>query len=407
MPLCLRVFVLKNHPFVAALLLPIFAACLGRTTPTASPTALPGPTRTPVPLPPLPEGIVRPTLANPYFQTPEYGVQIFTWWNLENGTRDLDLVREMEFGWVKQIFAWRDMEQIEKGHYDWYRPDLIVGMVEEHGLKLLARIDHQPFWAQADGGAAPVPSAPPKNYQDFGDFCHVFADRYKGRIGAYEIWNEPNLSREWGNKPPNPAEYVQLLAACYIGIKAADPEAVVISAGLAPTATDDPEIAIPDDAFVRGMYEAGGADYFDVLGVHAAGYMNPPERDPAEVEADPALGYRFLTFRHVEDIRRIMVEHGDADKQIAITEMGWTTDPINSSYAWYAVTEQQQADYLVGAYRWAREHWDPWMGLMITIYMADPDWTEQNEQYWFALNRPSFPDPDLRPAYFALKEAEK
>lgn len=392
--------------FVASLLL-ILAACLGRTTPTPAPTPVPEPTSTPIPLPPLPEGIYHPTLSDPYFKTPEYGVQIFTWWDLENGTRDLDLVRDMGFGWVKQIFAWRDMEQIEKGHYDWYRPDLIVGMVEEHGLKLLARIDHQPFWAQEDGGATPLSSAPPKDDQDFGDFCRVFADRYRGRIGAYEIWNEPNLSREWGNKPPNPAEYVQLLAACYIGIKTADPDAVVISAGLAPTATDDGETAMPDDAFVRGMYQAGGADYFDVLGVHAAGYMNPPERDPADVEADPNLGYRFLTFRHVEDIRQIMVEYGDADKQIAITEMGWTTDPINSSYAWYAVTEQEQADYLVRAYQWAKANWDPWMGLMITIYMADPTWTEKNEQYWFAINRPSFPDPDLRPAYYALKEMEK
>lgn len=383
------------------LVIPGLLACLAAGLGLRRNTPAPG-TSTPSNAPtPAPVSIDR------YFKTPEYGLQIFTWWNLENGTRDLNLVREMGFGWVKQIFAWRDMEQIEKGHYDWYRPDLIVGMVEEHGLKLLVRIDHQPFWAQADGGAAPLASAPPNDPQDFGDFCRVFAGRYQGRIGAYEIWNEPNLSREWGDRPPDPAGYVQLLAACYTGIKAADPNAIVISAGLAPTATDDPEIAIPDDAFVRGMYEAGGAAYFDVLGVHAAGYMNPPERDPAEVEADPALGYRFLTFRHVEDIRRIMVEYGDAGKQVAITEMGWTTDPINVSYAWYAVSEQEQADYLVRAYRWARENWDPWMGLMVTIYMADPDWTEQNEQFWFAINRPSFPDPDLRPAYEALKEMDK
>ncbi len=44
---------------------------------------------------------------------------------------------------------------------------------------------------------------------------------------------------------------------------------------------------------------------------------------------------------------------------------------------------------------------------MTTIYLADPDWTPDNEQYWFALNRPAFPVPDLRPAYDALKAMQK
>lgn len=379
MPLCPCAFVFKRNFAVIIPVLFLLVSCVGGT--------------------PTPQ-------VNQIFKTPEYGIQVFSWWNLENGLRDLDKVNDMGFGWVKQIFAWRDLEQIEKGHYDWYRSDLIIGMIEEHNLKLLVRLDHQPFWAQEDGGAVPLPSAPPKNYQDFGDFCFAFADRYKGRVGAYEVWNEPNLAREWGNQPPNPAEYVKLLAACYTAIKKADPAAIVLSAGLAPTATDD-ENAMPDDKFVQGMYEAGGAQYFDVLGVHAAGYMNPPERSPDDVEADPELGYRFLVFRRIEDIRKIMVDNGDAAKQMAITEMGWTTDPINPSYAWYAVTEQQQADYLVGAYQWAKKNWSPWMGLMVTIYMADPDWTDQNEQYWFAINRPSFPAFDPRPAYDALKDMEK
>lgn len=387
--------------FSSLLLLPLLIACVA-ATPSPTSTGVPLNTPTPLPLPPRPPGLQPPAR----FNTPDYGIQIFTWWNLENGLRDLDLIQGMGFTWVKQIFAWRDIEQIEKGSYDWYRPDLIVGLIAEKNLKLIVRLDHQPFWAQADDGATPLPSAPPKNYQDFGDFCYVLAQRYKGRIAAYQVWNEPNLAREWGNQIPNPADYVQLLASCYVGIKSADPDAIVISAGLAPTATDD-ETAMPDDRFVRAIYAAGGAPYFDVLGVHAAGYMNPPDRSPAEVEADPALGYRFLTFRHVEDIRQIMVENGDEQKQIAILEMGWTTDNLNPNYAWYSVTEQQQADYLVGAYQWAKQNWSPWMGLMTTIYLADPDWTEQDEQYWFAINRPSFPDFDPRPAYAALKDMQK
>jgi polysaccharide biosynthesis protein PslG len=390
---------------LASFLVSTFAAACAGVLPAA--TSAPVPTLTPrAALPAVPPDSYRPTLDSPYFQTPEYGIQVFTFWHEDIGARDLDLVNEMGFAWVKQGFGWRDIE-LKKGHYDWSRADRVVAMVEERGLKLLARLDYQPFWAQEDGGALPLDTnAPPKNPQDFGDYCRAIAGRYQGRIRAYQVWNEPNLAFEWGFKPADPERYVRLLAACYVGIKSADPDAVVISAGPAPTGTNDPAVAMPDDTFIRRMYEAGGANYFDVLGVHA-GYLNPPERSPDEVEADPQWRARWTTFRRVEDIRQIMIEYGDQAKQMAILEMGWTTDTIHPEYAWFAVTEEQQADYLVRAYRYAREHWSPWVGLMVTIFIADPAWTEQNEQFWFAISRPSFPDSDLRPAYEALKEMEK
>jgi hypothetical protein len=155
---------------ILVIALPALAACAALSRPAATPAPTPEPTATPLPLPPLPAGLKPASLAQPYFQTPEYGLQIFSWWDFQNGLRDLDVIKGMGFTWVKQIFAWRDIEQIEKGHYDWFRPDLIVGMIQEHHLKLIARLDRQPFWAQADGGATPLASAPPKNYQDYGDF---------------------------------------------------------------------------------------------------------------------------------------------------------------------------------------------------------------------------------------------
>jgi polysaccharide biosynthesis protein PslG len=342
----------------------------------------------------------------PHLQSPEYGIQAFLWWNVDNKTawRDADLVRDMGFGWLKQQIAWRDVSNA-RGGYDWYRTDWVVKLAEERGLKLLIRLDRQPAWSQAN----PVPNGPPDNIQDFADFCSALAARYPGRIAAYEVWNEPNLAREWGEQPPDPAGYVALLKACYLAIKSADPQAIVISAGMAPTGTDDTAIAMPDDKFFQGIYDAGGAPYFDMLGVHAPGYMNPPERSPDDTEADPALQVRWITFRHVEDIRALMVVNGDADKQIAITEMGWTSDPIDVTYHWYAVSEEEKADYLVRAYQYAKHNWQPWIGLMSAIYITDPTWTEANEQYWWAITRPTPPgDPAiLLPAYTALKHMQK
>jgi len=351
---------------------------------------------------PTPPDLVGEEPVDRLVASPTRAIHVSMWWNEQIAQRDLDLVQTMGFGWIKQVFPWRDIEAYEHYHYDWWRTDRIVANAAERGLNLIVRLDRQPFWTQADGGALPLENAPPADYQLFEDFCFAVAERYEGRIQAYQVWNEPNLSREWGNQPPNAAEYVHLLSHCYRGIKNADPEAIVISAGLAPTGTDLP-IAIPDDRFYREMYEAGAADYFDMLGVNAPGYGVPPETDPAIVAADPALGgHRFMAFRHVEDIRQIMLEYGDGETQIAILEMGWTTDPIHPDYSWYAVTEAQQAEYLAGAYWYARQHWQPWIGPMTAIYIADPYWTEENEEYWWSISYPDWPETRTRPAFDAL-----
>ncbi len=363
----------------------------------APPPSIP-PSPTPVPrLSPLPR-----------LASPEYGVQAFLWWHVNDKTsgRDAALVKEMGFGWLKQQFAWRDISNV-RGDYAWDHTDRIVEIAEQLGLKLLVRLDHQPRWAQADQSVY-IPNGPPGNLADFGDFCGAVAARYPGRIAAYEVWNEPNLAREWGDQPPDPAGYVALLKVCYLAIKQADPQAIVISAGLAPTGPADPTTAVPDDEFFQRLYTAGGAAYFDMLGVHASGYGNPPELSPADAEADPQWQGRWWTFRHVEDIRAIMIANGDADKQIAITEMGWTSDKIHPDY-WYGVSEEQKADYLVRAYQFAKANWQPWVGLMSAVYIADPAWTEADEQYWWSITLPTPPGdpPHLLPAYEALKAMEK
>jgi hypothetical protein len=384
---------------VALLLVVGLAGCRkAPITSTPDPQNTPAPTSTPTPPPgPMPEVVQ-------LVPAPAPAVHVSLWWHEHMARRDLELVQDMGFRWVKQAFAWRDLETVEKGHYDWWRADRIVEDAEEFELFLVVRLDRQPFWAQVDGGAHPLENAPPADLEDFHDFCYTVADRYRGRIKAYQIWNEPNLAREWGDQPPDPAEYVELLKHCYTGIKAADPDAITISAGLAPTGTGLP-VAIPDDEFLRGMYEAGGAAYFDMLGLNAPGYAAPPETSPEEAADTPEYGgHRWNAFRHVEDMREIMVQYGDGHKQIAVLEMGWTTDPIHPEYSWFAVTEEQQADYLVGAYWWAREHWQPWIGIMTTIYISDPYWTPEDEEYWWSLTFPGWPEATLRPAYEALSQ---
>ncbi|MBN1430775.1 MAG: hypothetical protein JXB07_20565 [Anaerolineae bacterium] len=335
--------------------------------------------------------------------SPAPAIHAFLWWDAAVAERDLYIVQEgMHFYWVKQMFSWRDIEGFAKGSFDWRNADRVVEQVEKRGLFLLARLDREPYWARDNSDPAIQENGPPANYQDFGDYCFAVADRYRGRIKAYQVWNEPNLAREWGGKPPNPAEYTRLLATCYEGIKRGDPNAIVISAGLAPTGTSLPS-AIPDDEFFKAMYAAGASDYFDMLGVNAPGYAAPPEASPDDAANTPEWSvHRWARFRHVEDIRAMMVAEGDGHKQISILEMGWTTDTVHDDYRWHSVTQEQQAEYLLGAYWWARLHWRPWIGIMTTIYLPDVNWTPDDEQYWWAVIEPEYPATNWRPALKAL-----
>jgi len=170
---------------------------------------------------------------------------------------------------------------------------------------------------------------------------------------AYEIWNEPNLRREWGGQNPSPAAYVRLLKAAYQGIKAGDPEALVVHAGLA-TGGD-----YNDLAFLRGVYQHGGKAWFDVLGSHPYGGSSPPA-----VKNGPVY------FRRAEEQRQVMVQHGDGQKPVWATEFGWIVRRPAScppdEHSWMEVSEAAQATYLVDAYQYAWAHW-PWMGPMFLI----------------------------------------
>jgi hypothetical protein len=350
--------------------------------------------------------------------SPDYGMQVFLFWKGEIADRDLKLVQDAGFRWVKQEFAWREIEPVNKGEFDWSRTDRIMDQIDAHGLKVIVRLGVQPQWA---GGGYPE-IGPPNNMQDFADYITAVATRYKGRVDAYQVWNEPNLAREWGNRPPNAAEYTEMLKVAYQAIKAADPYALVISAGMAPTTRND-DVARPDTYYIQEMYDAGAKPYFDALGAHAPGYASPPETDPAEIARTPGLANpgdfkpennvpeelrRVYGFRHVEDIRQIMVDNGDSDKKVVLLEFGWTIDPRpDSPYAWHAVTPEQQSEYFMRAYEYAKANWRPWIGIMSLIYVADPQWTINDEQTYWSIIYPTYPELTAAPAYYGLKSISK
>jgi len=339
-------------------------------------------------------------------RSPEYGLNVFLAGNAATTARDLVLLNRIEFGWQKSLFQWRQIEGAGKGVFDWRDSDRVVAASRQAGIKIIARLDFQPGWARADGAS----NGPPSEFRHYADFVRAFVQRYRsgsplGTVHAVEIWNEPNLAREWGGAridADQAADYVRLLALAYDAAKSADPSVTVVSAGLSPTCTDDAQ-ARPDDVYLQWMYDAGAQPYFDVLGAHGAGYDKPPDASPDD-SAARHNGCRVFAFRRVEDLRAVMVRNGDAAKQVWLLEFGWTTDRQNPAYAWHAVSPEAQGEYIVAAYQWAHRHWSPWIGVMALWNLPDPNWGRDREEYWWGIANP---DGSARPALARLLAARR
>lgn len=311
------------------------------------------------------------------------------------------------FGWVRQRVDWRLLEPLP-GRYLWAQMDQIVAGVAETGLEIVAVLDGSPVWARAAQDRPPTnnPFAPPANSADFARFAAAFATRYGEEIRFYQLWNEPNIAPHWGNRLVEPVAYARLLAAVSPAIRAADKDAVILLAALAPTA-DRGHTAIDEAYYLQRLYAAGAAPHFDAVAAQPYGFGLAPD--------DPRSRRAVLNFRRVGWLRRVMVAEGDDAKPLWAVSYGWNRQPNDQ---WRTVTEAQQSRYVAQAAALARG-W-PWLaGLGWAIDRPpapgdDPGWgfalyTPQGQPHplWetFAqVNRStdSLPGPSLSPLISSL-----
>ncbi len=297
--------------------------------------------------------------------------------------RTLQMVREMGASWIVEFFPWA-YYQAEDGSVAWEHPDLVIGHARANGLKVIARIGYTPDWARPP--ETPLTYLDSDAYDDFAAFAAAFAARYAGDVEYLIVGNEPNLSFEWGYRVTTPQDYVDLLRAVYPAVKAANPDIVVLAGALAPTL--EPEgspWATNDLVYLRGMYEAGAADYFDGLAVHAYGLTFPASAEPGE---------DILNFRRIELVRAIMIEFGDEATPVYVTEAGWNDHPRWSM----AVRPGQRIEYTIGALEHAAEHW-PYVEALAIWAFRYPGPTRSYPDY-YTLVTPEFV---AKPIYEALK----
>jgi hypothetical protein len=176
------------------------------------------------------------------------------------------------------------------------------------GVKPVLVLVDAPSWANGSSDRF----VPPRNAADFGAFARAVAGRLRGKVAAYEIWNEPDATAFWHGGPPDVAKYTALLKASYPAIKAADPAALVVTG---PTTGNNYD-------WVDGLYNNGAKGSFDAVGVHT---------DTACLDRGPDFFYRdggrigqfaFLGYKSVHDV---MAAHGDGGTPIWMTELGWSS----------------------------------------------------------------------------------
>ena len=151
--------------------------------------------------------------------------------------RTLQMVREMGAPWIVEFFPWAYIEPFEQGDFTWSHADAVINHARAQGLTVIARLGTVPEWARPGGESDEEPTTwnylDRGHYVDFAAFVGAFVERYRGKVDHVIIWNEPNLSFEWGFRPVDPEGYAELLALAYQAAKAANP-GVMVLAGATP-----------------------------------------------------------------------------------------------------------------------------------------------------------------------------
>lgn len=186
---------------------------------------------------------------------------------------------------------------------------------------------------------------------NYDDYTNQFA-AYLGQVAALgpdaiEVWNEPNIDREWPNGTVNGGRYTTMLSKAYNAIKTANANVIVISAAPAPTGFFGGGCrneGCDDNIFLQQMAQAGAVNYMDCIGAHYnEGIISPDNRS-----GDPRGGHYSRYFFGMLDL--YYNTFGGA-RRVCWTELGYLTPEgygtLPSNFSWaQATTVGQHAEWL-------------------------------------------------------------
>jgi polysaccharide biosynthesis protein PslG len=186
--------------------------------------------------------------------------------------------------WDRILFLWQEIQPT--GPDDWYLDRYVDRMglrgSLSSGLPLVAVVQGTPAWAGREwrDGAAAVPTGLEYPVDDsrnrFGQFMLRLAHAFKGRVGAWVIWNEPDFlpgdPGSWWTWAGTSVDFFALLRTGYRAVKAADPAATVVF----PATTYFADVINGRELFIARVLHEGERDrdapaygyYFDAVALN-------------------------------------------------------------------------------------------------------------------------------------------
>jgi hypothetical protein len=267
---------------------------------------------------------------------PAVGINLHPlWWDWSALASELKTFRAAGVTWMRMDIGWDALEPTAGTYTAWYvdRIDQTLSMAAAQGIHVLAMVDRTPAWA--NGGASGI--AAPTDPNDYGNAIGWLAGHFAGRVGAWEIWNEPNDPAYLAGA--DPVVYTNLVKAAYSKIKAADPTVPVAAGALEYVDVD----------WMSRAYAAGIAGNFDILSDHP--YQGKADEPPSAVP-DGTM-YRL---RQIPALYSLMAANGDGAKPIWFSEFGWSTHANTASTSVWdlGVSQATQAIDLVRTLEYVR-----------------------------------------------------
>ncbi|MDX6399090.1 MAG: polysaccharide biosynthesis protein PslG, partial [Gaiellaceae bacterium] len=151
---------------------------------------------------------------------------------------------------------------------DYTELDRLVSGAAQRRISLLPVIMVAPRWAARHPGQFASPPTDPEQYAAFagalarrygpgGSFWSEHTELIRMPIRSWQFWNEPSFNTFWSDQP-FAEDYVALLRASRAAVKAVDPRATIVLAGL------------PNKSWssLEKIYKAGGRKLFDIAAFH-------------------------------------------------------------------------------------------------------------------------------------------
>lgn len=296
----------------------------------------------------------------------EFGIQINA---CDHGVdTSLPIAKKMRLTWIKLQVRWGDMQRSES-EIDWRCLDTAIPAIHRAGFKLLASVVTAPKIYRTFGSGV---TGPPDDLDQYSIFLSRLIARYPKQIQAIEVWNEPNLSREWDWQIDG-AVYRHLLATAYQTIKWLDPDIMVISAALAEAEFAGVWQHVDPASFVRKLRRYNGDAFTDCVGVHANGPDGPGD---------------------IQTVVPKYVALFDETKPVCVTEFGYGLPVENKAPAGFdwimQHSEARQSEVFVRGLVWSRQNGHVRLVILWSLdYWGPP--SDPNAPY--ALIRPDWISP--------------